>query len=252
MSFINSHTYKCLLGPRAKDVKEHGSLFVWTVGSKHHFSCDGILNFSSIEILKSYSPSNFHYMSQENLDILNANFNVDRVKNRSIILNIKDFSLAGGEMKSLRQTYNKCAKNEFEILDNYKNINDVKSMIDEWSTNYTDKYFRDFSGKNMHFYKNNFHLDCLNSFVYHENSLVSFGTLSPSKNGESSYIIGKALYKRLYGLSEFTDIVLYKKAIEQNINLINMGQASKGLLFYKTKFPNSIEEVHYDGNIKIR
>jgi hypothetical protein len=239
------------LGPQVKKVEEHNNLFIWVVGSKSHFSCDGELTSNHLDILKDYSPVSFHYINQSNLDILKSRFKVNKVKNRSIILNIKDFSLDGGKYKSLRQAYNKCGKNNFEILNNFKKIEDVKIMLDDWSTNYTDKYFRDFSGKNLYFYKNNYHKDCINVFVYSGDMLVSFGTLSPNNNGNSTYIIGKALFKKFYGLSEYTDILLYKKALENGIEIINMGQASKGLIFYKKKFPNSIEEIHYDGKIEI-
>lgn len=199
--------------------------------------------------MRTLAPANFHYISQENLDFLKANFVVDRSKKKSVILDLTDFSLAGGAMKKVRQTFNKCAKNNFEILDNYKNIDDVKDMIEEWSNDYTDKYFRDFSGKNFYFYKNNFHLECINLFVYSGPDLVSFGTLSPSENEGCSYIIGKALFKRFYGLSEYTDILLYEKGIKQGVKFVNMGQAEKGLMFYKNKFFHAIEEVHYDGDI---
>ena len=250
MSFTNSYSYKCLLGVQTKKYEEVGPLLLWSVGEKKHFSAGGKIDQAAIDYLKDYAPSNFHYIDQDNMDILKNNFKISRSKGVSVILNIKDFSLSGSNMRTLRQTYNKCYKNNFEILDNYKDINDVKRMLKEWSNDYSDKYFRDFSGKNLYFFKNNFHKDCSNTFIYYNNELVSFGILSPEVNGESAYIIRKALYKKLYGLSEYTDIIVYKKAIEQNISLINMGRAAtKGLLFYKGKFPNSIEELYYDGNI---
>lgn len=250
MSFINSYSYKCLFGSQTKAYSQVGNLLLWTVNSKKHFSVDGTFTTEDIEYLRSYLPANFHYINESNLSLLKSAFKLKRVKNKSILLNISDISLEGAERKKLRQTYNRCAKNEFEILDNYKNISDVKVMIDEWSNEYAADYFRDYSGKNLYFYKNNFHLDCMNVFIYKDGQLVSFGTLSPEVDGSSSYIIGKALYKRYYGLSEFTDIELYKKAVAKNIKVVNMGQASHGLVFYKKKFFNSVEEVHYDGNIE--
>lgn len=247
--FINSTTFKCLLGPQSKDIQEHNSIYSWKVGKKQHFTTDKLLSINDINYLKSIAPSNFHYLLQDNLDFLKNHFTVDRIKNKSIILSISDLSLTGSKMKSLRQSVNKCSRNEFEILDNFRDIKDVKNLIEEWSNEYTDKYFRDFSGKNMFFYKNNFHIDCINAFIYSNDSLVSFGTLSPNNNGNCSYVIGKALFKRFYGLSEYTDVHLYKKANKLGIVNVNMGQASKGLMFYKTKFPGAIEQIHYDGKI---
>ena len=46
---------------------------------------------------------------------------------------------------------------------------------------------------------------------------------------------------------------LYEKIFNINGSFsINTGQATKGLIFYKEKFPNSKEELHYNGKIKIR
>lgn len=247
--FINNKAFKCLLGPQSKDVIEHDSIYSWKVGKKQHFTTDRILSISDIEYLQSIAPSNFHYLLQDNIDFLKNHFTVDKVKHKSIILDIENLNLSGSKMKSLRQSVNKCSKNEFEILDNFKDLKDVKDLIEEWSNEYTDKYFRDFSGKNFYFYKNNFHEGCINVFVYSEDRLVSFGTLSPNDDGNCSYIIGKALFKRFYGLSEYTDITLYRKAAEHGIKSVNMGQASKGLMFYKSKFPNAVEQIHYDGKI---
>lgn len=251
ISFINEHTFRCLLGPQSKNVQIRENIYSWDVGKKHHFSTDKQLNVEDLEILRNLSPSNFHYLSPDNIVFLKEHFKISKVKNKSILLNLDNFSLQGSSMKNLRQTFNRCAKNEFELLDNFKNIKDVEDLIEEWSNEYTNKYFRDFSGKNLYFYRNNFHKNCLNLFIYHGDILVAFGTLSPVKNGGCSYIIGKALYKRYYGLSEYADIILYKKAIDNGVKIVNLGQASKGLLFYKTKFPNAVEEVHYDGSIEI-
>lgn len=252
MTFINKHSFKCLLGPMAKDIQMADDVYFWRVNKKRHFCTSKTFSNNDINILREYGSSNFHYMTPENVAILKQYFEIKRSKDRSIILDIEDLSFYGGKYKKIRQSINRCNKNKFELLDNFKDISDIINMIEEWSNEYTDKYFRDFSGKNTFFYKNNFHKDCFNLFVYHESDLVSFGTLSPSVGNESSYIIGKALYKRIVGLSEFTDVELYKIAAKKGVNKINMGRASnKRLQFYKSKFPNSQEEVCYGGSIKI-
>jgi len=62
--------------------------------------------------------------------------------------------------------------------------------------------------------------------------------------------LGKALCNKYYGLSEYTDFLIYQKCIEQNIQIINLGRASKGLLFYKEKFPGTKQVIDYNGTIK--
>ena len=252
MTFINEHSFKCLLGPQAKDINIIDNIYSWRVNKKLHFSTLKTLTDSDLCILQSIGSSNFHYLSEENALFLKQHFETHKTKGRSIILDIEDLSLNGGQYKKLRQTFKKCDKNQFEILNNFKHIDDIIKMIKEWSNEYTAKYFRDFSGKNSFFYRNSFHLNCLSLFIYSQNDLVAFGTLSQPINEQSSYIIGKALYKRFYGLSEYTDIMLYREAVKYGIKRINMGRASnKNLLFYKLKFPKSKEEIYYDGSIKI-
>ena len=160
MSFINKYTFKCLLGPRSSDVNTINDIHFWTVYKKKHFCTSKILTSEDVEILREYGPASFHYLSADNLSFLKNNFKVSQSKDNSIILDIQDLSFKGGQFKKLRQSLTRCGKNEFEILDNFKDINDVVKMIKEWSNKYTDKYFRDFSGKNTYFYKNNFHLNC--------------------------------------------------------------------------------------------
>ena len=247
-NFINHQSFKCLLGPQSKEVTIHDNLFLWKVGKKQHFAIQGDLNNNHIAILKNYAPSNFHYISQSNLDFLKQYFSVDKGKNTSIVLDIQDLSFKGKKYSSIRHCLNRC-QNIFTLEPNYRNILDVKNLINEWSDQYTEKYFRDNSGKNTYFYKNNFHQNLISLFVYQENNLVAFGSLTqPDVDGYSSYALGKALYKRHYGLSEFADIELYKLGQQAGVKYVNMGAATKGLLDYKTKF-NHISQIHFDGNI---
>lgn len=251
-TFINEISYKCLLGPRAKNIIEKDNIYSWTVGKKQHFTTNKILNSQDILYLQTIAPSNFHYLSPENLDILNKNFDLDKKKMDSVSIELEKISLSGNENKSLRGSYNKCSKNTFEILDDYKKISDVEDLIEDWSTNYTDKYFRDFSGKNTFFYRNKFHENCINSFFYSGDRLVAFGTLAQDANDptRASYVIGKALYKSFYGLSEYADLSLYDKAKKNGIKVVNLGQAINGLNFYKNKFAGAFEHLHYDGSIE--
>lgn len=250
MNYINNQSFRCLLGVQSKDIQIVDNLFLWKVGKKQHFAVEGALTDDNIAIIKQYIPSNFHYLSESNLSILKQHFIVNKSKHTSVILDISDLSFSGSNGKSIRHCLNRCQKENFSLESNYRKLDDVKDLIDEWSNNYTFLYFRDNSGKNYHFYKNNFHHNLISLFVYKNANLVAFGTLSQPINGYSSYILGKALYQRHYGLSEFTDVELYKLGQSHNVKFINMGDApNKGLLGYKTKFKN-YTELHFDGNVE--
>lgn len=252
MTFITPISFQCLLGPQAKNVINEQDLYSWQVGKKQHFTTSRDLNLNDLAYLQTILPSNFHYLSESNIDFLKQHFNVSKAKTTSIIIDINDLSFSGNKNKTVRHCINRCKSQGFVIEKNYRQLQDVKNLIEEWSNDYTDKYFRDFSGKNFYFYKNNFHANCLNAFIYKDDTLVSFGTLTPADQfGQSSYVIGKALFKRHYGLSEYTDIELYKLAQTQGINKVNLGRAQKGLLDYKTKF-NHTKEITYDGSIEIK
>lgn len=246
--FINEVSWKCLLGKQAKNIEEIDNLFFWQVGKKQHMTTNKILTEKDLDILKNKTPCNFHYIEPINLEFLKKHFKIEKTKFTNILINLENFKLQGGEAKKIRQSFNKNLKYNFEILDNFKSIKDVEDLIEEWSNLYTNKYFRDFSGKNLYFYQNNFHKDCLNVFIYDKEKLIAFGTLSQD-NDYGFYVLGKALYKRYSGLAEFADILLYQKGIEKNIKILNIGRATKGLIFYKSKFPNTFKEIFYDGKI---
>lgn len=248
-NFITNESFRCLLGKQSKEIEIINNLFLWKVGNKRHFAVMGELNDINIEKLACYFPCNFHYLTSNNIDILKNSFKIKKSRGNSVIIDIDDLSFSGNEGKNVRHCLNRCAKNKFSIEDNLRSIKDVENLIDEWSNNYTTRYFRDNSGKNTYFYKNNFHQGLISTFIYQGDNLVSFGTLTlPNIDGYSSYVLGKALYQRHYGLSEFADVELYKKAKLFGIKYVNLGQANKGLLFYKTKF-NSFIQTHYDGQI---
>ena len=248
MNYINRESFRCLIGPMAKNVQIIDNLFIWIVNNKNHFVVEGELSDKNIEMLKSYTPCNFYYIDQENLNKLKDNFKISKTKNTSITIDIRDLNFVGKQYSSIRNCLNKCKNKKFELRSDFKSIDDVKTLINNWSNNYTDKYFRDNSGKNYYFYKQNYHENLISLFVYDGDRLISFGTLSNKFDESASYIIGKALYKDYPGLSEFTDIELYKVAREKNIKYIHMGNAKKGLLDYKTKFEH-IKTTDYNGII---
>lgn len=233
----------------AKVQSESDHLFKWNVNKKKHFTTSSILTPGDLDSLEE---SSFHYLSQANVDLLRTKFKVQTSKGKSVLVSPElQLNGSGPTIRKIRQTINKCERNHFAVRTTLGDISDMRKMISEWSNDYTEKYFRDFSGKNNYFYANNFHVDCKNIFVYDGNDLISFGTITePNADGISSYVIGKALYKRHAGLSEWTDMLVFNEAKKMNAEWINMGRATAGLLTYKSKFPTSKLEVHYDGNIK--
>lgn len=247
-TFINKYSWKCLLGKQSKNINEENEIYTWEVGKKKHFTTSKILNEEEIKNLKDRS---FHYLSEDNINILKQYFKIKKEKKVSVIIDLDKFNISGNENKSIRHCINSAKKNNLIVQDNFDNINDVKIMLNEWSNVLAEKYFRDFSGKNEYFYSNNFHNDCINVFIYNidnnNKTLVSFATASPDKES-CSYIIGKALCNRIYGLSEYTDYLLYQKLIDLGFKNINLGQAVKGLLHYKMKFSGARQIIHYDGN----
>jgi hypothetical protein len=244
MGFINEFSWKCLLGKQAKNIQENNEIYTWEVLKKKHFACNKELTINEIKELSGHS---FHYLSESNLLKIKSLYKVNKDKNVSVIIDLNKFNISGVKNSGLRHSINSAKKQGLEIKDNFNNIKDVKDMLEEWSNVLAEKYFRDFSGKNEYFYSNNFHKDCINLFLYKEDKLMSFASVSPNKEN-CSYIIGKALCNKIHGLSEYTDYLMYNKLIELGFEKINLGQAKKGLLFYKMKFPGAYKEVHYDGN----
>lgn len=247
MSFINKFSFKCLLGPRSTDVEIVGNLATWTVGKKKHFTNLSELDSNDLIFLQGYGPSNFHYLTQFNLDQIKTIAKVTKTKLNSTCIPLTNLEYKGRAFHGIRGAINKNKKLNLAIETNYRKIEDVKIMLEDWSNNYTTNYFRDFSGKNMFFYKNNYHINCLNTFIYDADQLIAFATLSPGL--ESSYIIGKALFKKYPGLSEYADDCAYRLAIDNGVGMVNLGQSKGGIATYKNKFPNAYSEIHYDGNI---
>jgi len=247
-NFINTYSAPCLLGKMAKNPTWHGNIFSWTVSNKNHavVANDHILTNTDIEYLKQIRPFSFHYMFKPNIDILSQHFEISKTKIKSILLNVSEIDVTGNKGKTFRNYINRYSG--YDIKEELGNIGDAKDMIDRWSETMGEKYFRDFSGKNLYFFQNNYHQDCECIFVYDKDKLISFGVASPG--AKSVYVIGKALAQEYPGLSEFTDIKLYEKLLKKyGAFQINLGMATKGLMAYKSKFPGSIEQGSYNGKV---
>lgn len=248
MNYINKESFKCLLGKQSKDVTITNNLFTWSVNKKLHFAVEGHLTNDNISFLKNYikdSSANFHYMSEDNILILKQHFNVSKSSDSSVIIDISDLSFKGVKFSGIRHSLNSAKRHNLKIESNFRSIDDVKKLINNWSDNYAEKYFRDNSSKNYEFYKNNYHENLNNIFIYNDDELISLATASNVINNTCTYVIGKALFKKVKGLSEFTDVELYKLLKDKNATSINLGSAKGSLLSYKTKFNHSIDKTYY-------
>ena len=250
MNFINKYSWKCLLGSLSKDPNIIGNLATWYVGTnkiKKHFTALNHLNEQDILFLKEYGESNFHYLNEDNINILNNHFKIRKSKMKSTIIDLTKQQYNGRKYHGIRGAINKNKKLNLTIQDNFNKIEDLEIMLNFWSDELADKYFRDFSGKNLHFFKQNYGNECLNTFIYDKDKLIAFSSLSP--NDPSSYIIGKALCNRYPGLSEYADHISYEKAFKMGIRSVNLGQSKGGVAYFKNKFPGTYEINHYDGKL---
>lgn len=252
MPFINKYSACCLLGPMAEEINECGRIFSWRVRNKRHFVVtDDLKNIGDLEkdYIRSLGECNFHYLSLDDLVIL-GDFNISKTKITNIILPISELKFVGKKNRRFRNYLNRWSG--LRIEGDYGEISEIKRMIDRWSESLGDKYFRDYSGKNLYFFKNGYEKRCERIFIYDGCELVAFGVASPVERGMCSYVVGKALADKYPGLSEFTDIKLYEKLLgKYGPFSINLGKAEKGLLSYKKKFSDAKEETGYDGTIKI-
>lgn len=254
-TFSNKYSFRCLLGPRSDNVLNLDDLFFWSVNGKRHMSCDGPLDHKSLYIIKEelfkYGAISFHYINEYNSELLNVNFKIK--KSRGISVCVKPtVNLSGKKFSKLRHSINKCKNLGLSLEKSLRKTEDIDLMIKEWSDHYSGKYFRDHSGKHRFFYQSNFHKDCINIFIYDGEDLVAFGSLSPPAEGYCSYILGKALYKRHPGLSEYADYQLYLLGLEAGCAIVDMGDSKRaGINFYKKKFPGAVESIYYDGKIEI-
>lgn len=165
--FIDKYSWRCLLGKMSKSIEETEDFGKWEVNGKKHLVLFKPLE--NLDWIEKYVPFGFHYFSDEDLKLIKTKFKVKRNKCVSICLNLEEtLNISGKKHRGIRNRINRCEKENFEILDNYRSIEDVKTFVNEWRDKYSLKYFRNYSGKNTYFYSNNFHKDCINVFIYKE------------------------------------------------------------------------------------
>lgn len=246
MTYIDPYSWKCLLGRQSKDITEVDGLYRWQVGKRAHMTTARLLTVVEIEALPEI---NFHYLSPENLNLVKSVRKVQQAKQTSTRIVLTQLSTTGNKHKSLRHALNRAKTYNLTVENNFRKLSDVEEMLEEWSTVLAAKYFRDNSGKNLHFYRNNWHADCHNVFLYDQDKLVAFGTASPGVGQYCSYVMGKSLCNRYYGLSELADYSLFDKCLGAGLKTIDLGQTSGGMTHYKNKFAGAENYTHYNGKI---
>jgi len=249
-SFFDDYCAPSMLGKLSKNIEHQGDIFFWQVRKINYMVIlnDHILNENDIAWLKHLETFSVLYLSGPNLLKLREHFKVRVKSQQSVIIPINNLDLFGGNNKKLRNYINRY--NHYTI-DDLHNTEDLNVMLNRWSDTLGDKYFRDYSSKNLYFFTNKYHQNCECIFVYDKDQLISFGVASPVQNGHCSYIIGKALAKDYPGLSEFTDIKLYEKLLKYGPFEINLGMATGGLAQYKLKFPGAFVQESYHGKVVV-
>ena len=245
MFYINKQSYLGLLGPHSKNIFENEWLASWEVGKKKYIV---ILDYDKInyDYINAQIPYRFLYF-EDIFEKLQGQ--IKHSKEISIETDIEKWNcFIGKSWRRIRNSLNRANEYNIEIRNNYNE--DIEKLIKAWRENLANKYFQDHSGKSIFFYKMGYHKDCINRFYYINNEIVGFGCLSKPINGYASYIAGKCLCDRYYGLSEFIDCDILKYGKELGINKINWGQGAKGVLAYKEKFPNSKRVIHYNGQVE--
>lgn len=237
-----------MLGKLSKNFREEAGISSWiSKGTQHFVIQENKITDSGLKHIQQIGKANFHYLSRQNVETLKQiSPKLKANKGKSVIIEFTN-NLSGKKNKTLRNYLNRYT--DLDIRD-FTESSDVKKMLKRWSDTLGEKYFRNMSGKNLHFIQNGYHEHCENVFIYDEEDLVSFGIASPVQDGCCSYIIGKALSSQYPGLAEFTDWKLYKKLFEKyGMFRINLGQAEKGLLFYKLKFQGAYVQEHFHGTL---
>jgi len=243
--YINKKSWKSFLGKMAKNIIEADDYAQWNVGNKK-----SLVIFSDNVDFKEHLPFKFYYFTEKQMELV-KDYNVSKNLIRSSCFDLKKLlNFSGKSYRGIRNKLNRCSNLNLEILDNYKSIDDIKQFSNYWSDNYSTKYFRDFSARNVIFYERGYHNDCINVFIYYNNLLVAYGTAF-----DGVYVLGKALYNPnfngIISLSEFLDFEIYKRIYESGNDYVNIGYSStKGLKEYKEKFPGYFEIKEYLGEIK--
>ena len=245
-SWVNKYSWKSFLSKLTKEINQGNGFYWFKIRNTLQVLKDRPLNSSDLDFLDDLAPFNFFYFSEEDIKLLENRFKIKKSKDPDIGIRLDCLNFSGRDYRDIRNYINRYS-NRFQIRDDFDNIDDIFKMIKRWNDTCGKKYFQVRSGKDKYFFINKFHHDCINLFIYDKNDLISYAILSPGENG--SYIIRKALCLDYPGLTEFTDIEIYKKAAANGVKVVNLGGGSSNVRKYKKKFPGSFENPTYDGKV---
>jgi hypothetical protein len=262
-NYINEYSWRSFLGIQAKNISYNDKFISWEINKKRQLIKTNNLCEDDLLFIKSIVPFSFFYFSKKDVEILEIlerdGYSVSARKDPDIIIPVSNINYNGKAFRDIRWSINKISKMNIEILSDFKNFDDILKMLTIWGDTSAMKYFQDRSGKNKFFFKNNFHKDCINVFLYDKERLIGFAVLSPpDKSFNCSYIIGKSLCLiknddgvSYSGLSEYIDDLAYRKANELGAKTVNLGGGLKGTCAYKLKFPGAYKSDTYDGSVKL-
>jgi len=240
MSYVDEYSWRGLYGPQAKDIIQTKDMATWTVQNKRK----GVLFSNDID---TNLPNKIFYATKEQVKIISQKHKIKKERIHSVCYELqKVVNISGKKNRGLRNRINRY-EDKIKILNNFQHIDDIIEFCDIWKNDYSLKYFANYVGRNRFFYDSNYHKDCFNVFLYDDSRLIGMGTASLN-----TYIIGKALYKEYTGLSEFLDLMVYRKVYKNGGKIINLGMSgTSGLTDYKKKFPSAFIQEEYNVTIKI-
>lgn len=253
--FINDFSWKSFLSSQTKNIESYGKFRTWQVQKRQQLVSISSIENSDLDYLKSIKKTNFFYWLPEDIKIIQESnfFKIKKTKDPNIIIDLSKLIYSGNKYKDIRNYINKFKKLNFTVERELRSIEHFNKMIKIWSDKSGEKYFQDRSGKNTFFFKNNFHLNGINTFIYNGDDLVAFSILSPKDDkNHSSYVIGKSLCIDYHGLSEFADIESFNLAKSLGVDYVSFGGGSANLIKYKTKFPGVIRQDTYDGQLILK
>jgi hypothetical protein len=249
MRYIDKYSWRSFLSTSAKNIEEKNGIYYWDINKRKQVLIDRALKNTDIQILKDILPFSFFYFQIEDVLLLKKHFSISKKRDPNIFIPTNTIeNLKGRKTRGIRHSLNQCKNLDLSFKENFTDYNDVLKFINVWKYSCGNKYFQSRTGKDKFFFKNSYHKNCINTFLYDKDRLIGYSVLSPPNDkGYSSYVLRKTLCLEFVGLSNYIDIFTFKKGKDLGVKGISLGGGSKKVRNYKLKFPNAIECDTYDG-----
>jgi hypothetical protein len=242
----NDLAWKSFLSIVAKNIQDNGTFYSWEIYGKTQVAFKEPLTQKIVDNI-NFDKFKAFYLDQNDVQLLSNKFKLNKERDDSVIIPIKDFSLKGRKFNDLRNSVNRYSKlNNITIEDDLRSYKDMLDFLERWDDTCGEKHFQSRTGKNKYFFKNKLHKEGISIFIYDEDKLIAWGVLSKPTNGYSAYVLGKALCYDYKGLAEYADIMLYEKAKNLNVEEVDLGGGKGSVVKYKMKFPKSYLKECYD------